>query len=107
MWTLAAEAAATTTGIDPTAAFLGLVGAVGVILGSAFGFMLALTRGANERVDGVNRQQVVDLRADLQTANGETLAAEKDRDLWRDRATKLEIENATVKAENRRLKAGK
>lgn len=102
-WTLAAEASQV-VGIDPTVAFAAVVGAVVTVIGSVVTLLIAISRQATERVDGVTAKQLADKDLRIQQLEGETLAAEKDRDAWRDKTTKLEIRNATLEAENRRLR---
>lgn len=102
-WILAAEAGQM-IGIDPTVAFATAIGAVVTVIGSVIGLLITISRHADDRVDSVTSKQLADKDQRIQQAEGETLAAEKDADLWRQKCTKLEIENATLKAENRRLK---
>jgi hypothetical protein len=106
MWTpLSMFAAdAQTVGIDPTVAFGALITGVVSVIAAVITVMFSMSKHADERVDAASKLSLDRLVLDLQECRGETLAAEGDVDVWRQRCTKLEIENASLKAENRRLK---
>jgi peptidoglycan hydrolase CwlO-like protein len=103
-WTFAADATQV-TGIDPTIAFGALItGAVSVV-GAVIAIMFSVSKHADERVDAASRESLAArtaenerLAQDLQDCRGETLAAEKDADLWRQKTNEREIEIATLKA---------
>lgn len=101
----AAEAAA--TGIDPTVAFTAVLAAVVTIIGSVITALVAMTRHSDERSDAASKTSLQIITERLQASEGETLAAEKDRDLWREKAQKLEVDNALLRQENRRLKGSR
>jgi hypothetical protein len=106
MWTpfsmFAAEAQ--TVGIDPTVAFGALITGVVSVIAAVITVMFSMSKHADERVDAASKLSLDRLVIDLEECRGETLSAEKDIDLWRQKCTKLEIENASLKTENRRLK---
>lgn len=104
MWAASFAAEAQTIGIDPTVAFGALITGVVSVVIAVITLMFSVSRHADERVDAASKISLDRLVLDLQESKGETLAAEKDTDLWRQKCVKLEIENATLKAENRRLK---
>ena len=116
MWTIAAEAAATTIGIDPTIAFGALITGGVALIGSIATVMFSMSKHADQRVDASSQQSIDRIALELQESRGETLAAEKGQDLWREKAMRSEIEKAEQVAklqaqvdhltrENRRLKA--
>ncbi len=110
MWTasriIAAEASQV-VGIDPTVAFTVVIGAVVTVIGSVVTLLVTVSKQSTERVDSVTTKQMADKELRIQQLEGEVLAAEKDGELWRDKAVKRETELALAKAENRRLrKAG-
>jgi hypothetical protein len=104
MWTDLRIVAAEAAGIDPTVAFATVIGAVVTLIGSVVGVLMTMSRHSDERVDNVTTKQFEDKDRRIQQLEGEVLAAEKDVDLWREKATKLATRVAVVEAENRRLK---
>jgi hypothetical protein len=101
MWaaplTFAADAAQV-TGIDPTIAFGALITGVVSIVGAVVTVMFSMSKHADQRVDAASKDSLDRLSSDLQDCRGETLATEKDRDLWRQKTSDREIEVATLKA---------
>jgi hypothetical protein len=106
MWTPLSLFAADTqsVGIDPTVAFGALITGVVSVIAAVITVMFSMSKHADERVDAASKLSLDRLVIDLEECRGETLSAEKDIDLWRQKCTKLEIENAALKTENRRLK---